>query len=663
MKNFNYYHPYSTAEQTRIRSRSAKPSMKSPRLVLRSQSLRQFTALEQQSRETMTLQQETSKSHQSRASQRRYIQSKSKNTKQITEKMNKNKQENFDRLIVEEKESINNENHERMRLFDEQRGSLIQLFEQLLNRITFPSTDKIKEMAIEILQSQQEIFLKEFKHSFTQTVQQELEKMRPNQHNQIEQLVTETTDKCLSSFNRSFMEQKQALIEALTQQPAISSIDLIKRALLDALNESNPPSVITNNTTATNLTKPRSLSTDIIIIADRNQTRIDASFRQQRDTIIANRYLRDGIRHWSHIRSIPSLIKTIQEYCTNDMESAWLLYYWIGRNIHYDHHCDNHTFQSTFDHRIGSSQGFAHFYTECCSLLNIPCFQIEGYTRQNDLFEHCSHVWNGIRLDGYTHLIDSAWGACGDHSQEFEDFYFLTSPEEFIYTHFSMDFQLLQPTISKEKFLHLPLMKSNYYRLNINLLSPKQAFNQIHGNLLTISLRTPAYVDIAGSLQVNRIEYPSHLHTLCQRDPFQNDIINCYFAPPSNGPYEILIYAKTHHEMKYQETISMRLNVNNLGQTISFPLRSQLFLKFQCILIEPFRRLVEENERFSLSMKIPDAQMIKIINGDQWLIPSKDEYQNNILKKEFLVRGDIRICARWNEKSKKFSTLCLFHMI
>ena len=657
--------------------------MKSPRLIPRSQSLRQFTALEHRSRETMVekdvaLEQEGSKSHQSRSFQRRYTQSRSKNSKQISDKMSKNKQEAFDRGMMEEKsienkekesikDMINNENHEKMRLFDEQRGSLIQLFEQLLNRITFPSTETIKEMAIEILQSQQQIFTRELKHSLTQTVQHELEKIRPNTNDQI---VTETTEKCLSSltkdnnstFNRLFTEQKHALIEALTQQPVISSIDLIKRALLDALNESNPPSVITNTTT-TNLTKPRPLSTEIIIIADKKQTRIDASFRQQRDTIVANRYLRDGIRNWSHIRSISSLIKKIQEYCTNDMESAWLLYYWIGRNIRYDRHCDNHTFQSIFDNRIGSSQGFAHFYSECCSLLNIPCFQIEGYTRQKDMFEDCLHVWNGILLDQYTHLIDSAWGADGDHSHEFEDFYFLTSPEEFVYTHFSQDYQLLQPTISKAEFLHLPLMKSNYYRLNLNLLSPKQAFNQIHGNLFKISLRTPAYVDIAGSLQVNRIEYPSHLHTLCQRDPFQTDIINCYFAPVSNGPHEIIIYAKTHNEMKYQETIYMRLNVNNLFQTISFPLRSQLFLKFQCILIEPFRRLVEENERICLSLKIPDAQMIKIINGDQWLVPTSDEYQNNILKKEFFVRGDIRICARWNEKTKKLSTICLFHMI
>ena len=61
-------------------------------------------------------------------------------------------------------------------------------------------------------------------------------------------------------------------------------------------------------------------------------------------------------------------------------------------------------------------------------------------------------------------------------------------------------------------------MKSNYYRLNLNLLSPKQGFNQTNENIFQISIKTPAYVDLFISLKIDNIEYPRHLHTLCQRD-------------------------------------------------------------------------------------------------------------------------------------------------
>jgi hypothetical protein len=62
-------------------------------------------------------------------------------------------------------------------------------------------------------------------------------------------------------------------------------------------------------------------------------------------------------------------------------------------------------------------------------------------------------------------------------------------------------------------------------------------------------------------------------------------------------------------------------------------------------------------------MKIPDAYMITIINGNELIIPNNDEYQNSLLKKEVDVKGDIHICVQWNEKTEKISTICIFNMI
>ena len=53
----------------------------------------------------------------------------------------------------------------------------------------------------------------------------------------------------------------------------------------------------------------------------------------------------------------------------------------------------------------------------------------------------------------------------------------------------------------------------------------------------------------------------------------------------------------------------MRLNVTNMFQAITFPIRSQTFIEYKCILIEPFRRLVRENENIFIYMKI--HKMIK----------------------------------------------------
>lgn len=711
-KNPKYKNAYFHAEDTTFRSRSANIFEKPSTDIQRTKSRRQSTSSGSRPKTNHNCTINTdidliNKSHQQQQKSneihhcsRRYIQSKSKRTNPTIDKMIKNKMEMLPNLVQQEipqeklpsvkanqnerrrflKSTINNQTQEITRLFKEQYHTLVHLLEQHILTMKSSSTDIMKQILIDSLKSQQHIFTKEFEHSLIQTFQQELQKTclktddnKPqstsfdtNTITQLQDIFTQTIEKYIAStiidqsntLNHLFSEQKQVLIDALSEQQCTSFIDLIKQALTDAPSEFNSTSITTYTTNY------HELNTEIEITADLRQTRIDIAFRQQRDTIVANRYLRDNVRQWSNIRSILSLIKKIQECGTNDLEYAWLLYCWIGKNIRYDQNCSNNSSECVFQNRIGYSHGFVSLYHKCCSLLNIQCLQISGYIKQNETSKLFSHIWNGIIIDEYIYLIDPTWAAGGrDNTNRFEDFYFLISPEKLIYTHYSKDYQLLQPKLTKHDFINLPIIKSNYLRLNLNLLKPKQNFNQITENLFQISLQIPAYVDLIISLQINNIEYPSHLHTLCQYDIVQTDIINCFLAPPTNGLYDIIIYTKTNNEIKYQETISMKLNVINMFQAITFPIRSQLFSEYKCILIEPFRRLLKENEYVLIHIKIPDALAIKIKNGNEVFLVNQDEYQNGFLKKQIYAHGDIHICARWNERTEKISTICIFNMI
>ena len=673
MKNSKFNNTYYTAERSTTRSKSAKSSTRSPVRMQRSHSLISAEYRPKSSHrcrrivdDEPTEQQELQKPNRI---QRRYTQSKSKSTKQLTNKFNRNKREitaekptAVTEIQNEGKEptqvAVKDQNLDLIRLFDEQKRSLTDLLEQRVSTTFIPSVDTIKQIVLETLRSQQ-----------LEPVQQKSQSnsFDSNTVKQLQDIITQTIEKSInatakdtnSTLHHLFIEQKQTLAELLAQQQSISSIDLIKQALADALGEYHTPSMTT--TSATNL---RQSNVEIQITADIKQTRNDAAFRQQRDILVSNRYLRDSVRQWSSARTILSLIQKIQENSTNDLENAWLLFCWIGQYIRYDFNCSNNSAECVFQNRTGSSHGFVNLYHECCSLLNIPCIQIKGYAKQSDQLKPSVHVWNAIVLEQFTYLVDPTWGAGGgDNVNELEDFYFLTSPEEFIYTHYSKDYQLLDPKISKQEFLSLPIVKSNYYRLNLNLLSPKQILNQTNENIFKISIKTPAYVDLIASLQINNIEYPSHLHTLCQRDLLQSEVVNCFFALPTNGLYDIIIFAKTHDEIKYQETIYMRLNVSNLCQAITFPVRSQSFTQSKCILIEPFRRLVQENESIFLNLKIPDAHVIMIKNGDEFILLDTEEYKNGLLQKQLIVRGDIHIRVRWNDKTEKLSTICIFNMI
>ena len=50
-----------------------------------------------------------------------------------------------------------------------------------------------------------------------------------------------------------------------------------------------------------------------------------------------------------------------------------------------------------------------------------------------------NHAWNSIRIDGVWYPCDATWGAgsCSDHvfHKKFKKFWWLTPPEQFVYTH------------------------------------------------------------------------------------------------------------------------------------------------------------------------------------------------------------------------------------
>ena len=478
---------------------------------------------------------------------------------------------------------------------------------------------------------------------------------------------------CLSGDEEASANVNETRSRVSTDQHLTLSFDLMKRAVIEALNEQpkartpspDDPTVILRNRKKFTIIA----NSEVKLRVDQKQTRIDTIFREQRDAVVANTDLSNAVNQWSTVNTKEELVANIKACGKNDLENAWLLFCWIGKNIRYDLQCKNNAAESVFRERVGVCRGFVSLYHECCSLLSIECLEISGYAKQAFLksgenLQKSPHAWNAIVLDRYTYLVDPTWGAGGgDGSNQLEEFYFLTSPEEFIYTHYCTGHQLLDPEINKEDFLSLPVMKSTYYRFKLNLLSPKQGFNQTSENLFKITIRVPDEIDIFAMLKIGDVEYPRNLHTLCQRDATIPDLIICHIAPPVDGLYEVAIYAKTNGEITYQDAIYMRLHVVNIIGSMTFPLTYQPFREHQCILIEPLDRLIQENDRVLFHLKIPGANVIKILHGEDYIVPTKDEYKNGILMKEILVQGDIVICGRWDDNADSISTICVFNMI
>ncbi|CAF1315867.1 unnamed protein product [Adineta steineri] len=224
----------------------------------------------------------------------------------------------------------------------------------------------------------------------------------------------------------------------------------------------------------------------------------------------------------------------------------------------------------------------------------------------------------------------------------------------------SQDIQINNKAISNNTNDSLFKLETNQIvTQSLSKLDLKRAADQ---HLFKVSIRTPESVHLYAKLVIDGMEYSRRLHTLCQRDVLQHDLFNCYIAPPvKDGPYEVTIYAKTHKDTMYRAAICIRLPGSNIAQSNTLPMIHQSFEDHQCILMEPLRRFLRQNEYILIRMIVPNALTVKIRNGDDLIELDVNEYKKGVVKKKIRVRGDVCVIGCWDKKID--STICVFNMV
>ncbi|CAF1096998.1 unnamed protein product [Rotaria sordida] len=287
--------------------------------------------------------------------------------------------------------------------------------------------------------------------------------------------------------------------------------------------------------------KQLKLLPEIKLVPNRTRTLIEDDDHTRQELITNIKYRQYMDNNCYDVRSIAELVQKVKSYTENDLVRAWLIFYWITKNIKYvTSHADNAA-DVVFQKRTGVCRGFTHLFSECCRLMNIECVEVPGFVKENwfrigDALQQATHVWNAVKLSNYWYLLDATWGAGSGNEKKIEEFYFLTSPDQMIYTHLPTEdlWQLLSPSITKQQFLDLPLVKSTYYRLNLKLISPKQCVIETNQSLFEVIIKTPSPdITLTTTMKVGGDEYPD-FHQLCQYDN-TTGMTRCYFSPTNDA--------------------------------------------------------------------------------------------------------------------------------
>jgi transglutaminase/protease-like cytokinesis protein 3 len=187
---------------------------------------------------------------------------------------------------------------------------------------------------------------------------------------------------------------------------------------------------------------------------------------------------------------VSSLIAT---YPGDEYRQAESIYLWIKLNIRYDY-AKATEFSSSPDsvgpieiedvpaNRKGVCQDFATLAQQMFEKAGIQCVFIGGHAKQggDQFFQNADsplHAWNAVLLGGKWSLVDCTWASISNAFGDSSDYYFITPPDELIYTHYPDDqkWALLSDPPGFEAFKKTPYVTSLFFSLPHGTV-PKQGY-------------------------------------------------------------------------------------------------------------------------------------------------------------------------------------------
>lgn len=394
---------------------------------------------------------------------------------------------------------------------------------------------------------------------------------------------------------------------------------------------------------------------------------------------------KDAIAYDPSIEKIDGTVESLAHYLTKDAISerakAWSIYVWITNNITYDvnslragNYGELNPY-AVFNERSAMCKGYSELFVKLAQLAGLQAVKISGYAKDEGYkfgqrFTEPNHAWNAVKIDNKWYLVDTTWGAgIVDNFkfyQSFEDHYFLTPPEEFIFDHLPEDprWQLLQNPIAKEEFQYLPFLKPNYFKTRLKL---KDHFSSIFkaGNSVNITLEVPDNVKLMQTLEKDHQELPENL-TFGQREGNRYTLSAVF---PSAGEYTLKLFAKfkydnfakfrkNNEKEKFDWAISYTI-IANSGTRFNFPITFDQFINCNAYIYTPLKDRLDSGEDQTFKLRVPGAIKVAVISGDKWLYLQKE---GDLFTGNFnLTKGEAKVFANFSEK-EQFEEIILYNV-
>ncbi|MEW6281075.1 MAG: transglutaminase domain-containing protein [Candidatus Eremiobacterota bacterium] len=308
-------------------------------------------------------------------------------------------------------------------------------------------------------------------------------------------------------------------------------------------------------------------------------------------------------------------------------ERARSVYRWVTARISYDVEAllsgnkPDQNAEAVLRRRTAVCAGYSQLYAALAREAGLDVAVVSGDCRVVPGKPPESHAWNAVRLGGKWRLLDSTWGAGWvDRNgrafhREFQNHYFLTPPEQLIFTHFPEEprWQLLGRQRPRQEFESYPIVSSSYFACGIEAL-------ELHGYLVAegsarLRFKVPSGVKLSGQLVQDSGKLPENL-VFGQRDE-RTFVVDTVF--PRAGEYRLEIYAtKSSRATRMERCMQYRVKATRGTRDAEFPRLSSTFLERNAFLDAPLTGKLRSGRPVPFRLRVPGALEVNVVTGERW---------------------------------------------
>ncbi|CAJ0755391.1 21905_t:CDS:10 [Entrophospora sp. SA101] len=224
----------------------------------------------------------------------------------------------------------------------------------------------------------------------------------------------------------------------------------------------------------------------------------------------------------SNTHSIRSLSHYLTSVWDDPLYKLRAIFVWVADNITYDTESlysgkrKSQNGKDILKSRKAVCAGYSELFNDLAVDSGLDTFRISGaakgagYTVGSPIVSaEYAHAWNCVKYNGEYLLIDCTWGAGVVEERKFKknfnDFYFLASPNQFIYSHLPEQpkHQYIGPTITKPEFINLPYVKPSFFKYGLIFKHFYGCEIVIKNDMLCIELEQTKLLDESINFAVN----------------------------------------------------------------------------------------------------------------------------------------------------------------